>query len=66
MGKKNVYIVYDNDPAGVAGSAMVAGAIRDWAKSVEIHEWKDRDLHFDVGDLIINGGNLHEEFGRKG
>lgn len=60
LSKKGVYVIYDNDGAGESGSNQVSSMLSKWVRSIKVHKWINKPLHYDVGDYIKEGGAVNE------
>lgn len=57
---KNVFIVYDNDQAGIDGALKAAAVLYDTAKSIKIVKpFEDRKKGYDIGDWFTENDPEH-------
>ena len=56
---KEVYVIYDNDEAGLRGMELVGRKLGSWVRGIRYHEWGSIGIK-DVGEYIEKGGNVYE------
>jgi DNA primase len=58
LGQKEIYILFDNDPAGKKGAMRTAKILGEY--KCKLYNFEEYDEHFDANDFFIMGGTKDE------